>query len=357
MRRRRRRRKCLYTHKKRKRKPDCKAKQPRKDNRTPQKKPDKVVVSKERHSARRFQMCHNKFLNYNEIKNFLSEMQRAYPGKLQVQVIGHSAEGRAIFLAIISCGGNPQQPKMATMIEAGANGDEWLTISTALYMIDFLAKNPNFVKIMDYFIIPCSNPDAYENSLCNTNKSNVAMCLSNNFPVLLGSCDMTAIRTDTFLDRIKDWKERYKCNAPETLAVIKAVVTYQFAVKLFISLQGDGTSITYPYGFCQNDVQDAEDLKRLAKAGQQGVKSRCFQIGSVYNVSGLTYGNIIDFLRTNRSSIKFTYVVHVNKKQKKLEPGNIICYGQEVMNCVRFMGRGVFMFYNQDKVNHCKSFF
>ncbi|KAJ8959141.1 hypothetical protein NQ318_022400 [Aromia moschata] len=321
-----------------------------------------ACVEKRRYPVRRYETCHDKFLNYQGIKDFLSKVQRSYPNKVQTQVIGRSAEGRAIFMAIISCGGCADQPKMATMIEAGSNGDEWMTVSTALYLIDFLAKNQNLVKIMDYFIIPCSNPDAYEFSLGNSSRENrcggarkkpdVSMSLCNNFPVLLGTCDMAQTDTMDFLTRLKAWKENYKCNAPETLAVIKAVATYQFATR-------GGTAITYPFGFTQGVPGDVEDLKKIAKAGQQGLKSRCFEVGSIYSVGGLTYGTIIDFLRTNRSSIKFTYILQVNKKERRLESRKILSLGQDIMSCVKFMARNVYMFYTrpQSQINDCKSFF
>lgn len=57
---------------------------------------------------------------------------------------------------------NANAPKHVTFIDAGLKGDDTFAVSNALYMIDYLSKNPNYVKIMDYLIVPCGNPDAYD---------------------------------------------------------------------------------------------------------------------------------------------------------------------------------------------------
>lgn len=64
---------------------------------------------------------------------------------------------------------NSCEQKFATFIEAGLKGDDTFAVSNALYIIDHLCKNPNFVKLMDYFIVPCGNPDAYDDFVKSRN--------------------------------------------------------------------------------------------------------------------------------------------------------------------------------------------
>ncbi|XP_018570880.1 carboxypeptidase A1-like [Anoplophora glabripennis] len=314
-------------------------------------------VNQQKYPLRRYEPYHEKFLTYSQIRDFLVRLQKSCPNIMQVSTIGLSTKGRPIYMAVISEGDSTSKPKSGTMIVAGANGTEWFTVSSALYMIEQLVKGRNLVKIMDYFIIPCSNPDAYECSLENKGKEINAMDLSRNFPFSLGIYDLSGISNEVFFKAIREWKENYRFDCPERLAVIKAVLSYQVAIKLFISLEGDGTKITYPFGFCNIEISDVEDLKKVAKAGKSGIKCRCFAVGSMYNLDGMRFGSMVDYIKMCQGSIKFTYTIHVNEKEKNLNPCKILCYGQDVMNCVRFMAKNIYMLYDKTEINSCDDFF
>ncbi|KAJ8931316.1 hypothetical protein NQ314_015787 [Rhamnusium bicolor] len=258
-------------------------------------------ISKTKYRVRRYEQCHDKFLNYCQIEQYLGKIQKNYPEKVQIQVLGQSAEKRSIFLVIITQGARTES-KMGTMIEAGSNGCEWMTVSTALYMIDFLVKDESLVKIMDYFIIPCSNPDAYESDLTNSGRP-LSMDLSNNCPVSVG-----------FLRNEGDYNTRF----------------FEGDKNMEGKLQGDGTKITYPFGFTASDIYDVNDLRKIAKAGLAGIKNRRFGIGSIYDCSGLKFGSMVDYLRSHQTAIKFTYIIHVNKKERRLDPHKILCYGEDI---------------------------
>lgn len=314
-----------------------------------------LEVEKQKLPIRRYEPYHERFLNCNEIKDYLFKLQKSCPSIIHVRSIGTSAQGRPIYMAIISegCSSNP---KMGTMIVAGTNGTEWMTISSALFFIEQLVKGRSLLKIMDYYIIPCSNPDAYECSLRSRGKQIPTLDLSRNFPFSLGIYDFSGITDETFLKAIIAWKLNFKFDCPERLALMKAFIEYQVAIKLFISLQGNGTKITYPYGFCAKKTQDVEDLKKVAKAGQTGIKGRCFGVGSMFDLDGLCFGTMVDYIRMCQSSIKFTYVIHVNRKEN-VDPCKILAFGQDLTNCVRFMARNVYLTYHKNEINTCNDFF
>lgn len=313
-------------------------------------------VEQKRYPVRRYEAYHEKFLSYDEIKDFLIKIQKDCPGIIQLSVIGYSAKGRPIYMAVISEGESTDDPKAAAMIVAGANGAHWFTVSSALFMIEQLARSRSFVKIMDYFIIPCSNPDAYECSLEHKGKEIDAMDLSLSFPFSLGVYDQSDISNELFFKAVRLWKENFRYNCPERVALTKAILSYHVAIKLFISLEGNGTKITYPFGFCNSNIYDMEDLRKVAKAGSSGVKCRCFGVGSKYDLDGLCFGSMVDYIKMCYTSIKFTYTIHINKKEKNLNPCMILPYGQDLMNCVRFMARNVYMMYNKSKINDCNDF-
>ncbi|KAJ8923256.1 hypothetical protein NQ315_001812 [Exocentrus adspersus] len=317
-----------------------------------------VTVKQQKLPIRRYETYHEEFITYDQIKDLLNKLHKSFPSTVQVQVIGKSAQGRPIYMAVIS-DGSGENPKMGTMVIAGGKGTEWFTISSALFMIDHLVKGRNLLKIMDYYIVPCSNPDAYECSLASRGKEIKAVDLSTNFPFSLGVYDFKGIKEDTFFRAVKVWKDNFVYECPERLALIKAFLRHQVAVKLFISLEGDGTKITYPFNCTPGKLYDSEELEKVAKAGQNGVKGRCFQVGSMYQLNGLRFGSMVDYVRMCQSSIRFAYAIHVNKKEKTLGPGKIMAHGQDVMNCVRFMARNVYMIYNDSgsAINVCDDLF
>lgn len=323
------------------------------------KKKSKIIrVDHQRCPVRRYETYHQKFLTCAEIKDLLTKLQTKCPSLLQVCILGESAQKRPIYMAVISEGESTNNPKPAVMIVAGTNGTHWFSISSALFMIERLLYTRSFLKIMDYIILPCCNPDAYECSLEYKGREIKAFDLSLCFPFSLGVYDLSDISNDLFFKALRLWKENFKCNCPERTALAKAVVSYQPAIKLFISLEGNGTKITYPFGFCSGDIDDVEDLKKVAKAGSNGIRCRCFAVGSKYNLEGLCFGSMVDYIRLCHSSIKFTYTIHINKKEKNLDPCMILSYGQDLMNCVRFMARNVYMMSDtrKSKIDHCNFF-
>jgi murein tripeptide amidase MpaA len=61
----------------------------------------------------------------------------------------------------ISTGG---YDKPALLIDAGIHGREWISVSSALYIMKQLVENPaniHMLETIDVYIIPCLNPDGY----------------------------------------------------------------------------------------------------------------------------------------------------------------------------------------------------
>lgn len=132
------------------------------------------------------------YLNNEKIQEHLNRLLEKYPNNIQVEAIGSSKEGRAIYLVFITNNGG-DIPKNAVFIEAGSNGEDLIAVASALYIIDYLCKNAstsNTLKVMDYFVVPCTNPDAYELTL-HGRKPKVNLATS--FPFTLGQCDLEVI--------------------------------------------------------------------------------------------------------------------------------------------------------------------
>lgn len=95
-----------------------------------------------------------------------------HPDLVRVEMIGKSHLGRQIHLVVLSKG--CEANKKGVFLEGGAHAREWLGISTVLYVIEYLLKNRGLLTYMDFFIVPCLNPDGYHythttvSSFCET---------------------------------------------------------------------------------------------------------------------------------------------------------------------------------------------
>ncbi|VEN57401.1 unnamed protein product, partial [Callosobruchus maculatus] len=159
------------------------------------------------------------FLNYQQIANYLAALADEFPHKVTVDEIGISLKGNSILMAKIfmashgqgqadksgvqeedtrkdpycccpehecktfECDPDCMLNRSIAFVEAGSNGCDWISVSTALYMIDHLVKSDGMQTNVDYFIVPCSNPDSYKASFT---PGNTLENLSFNYPIILG---------------------------------------------------------------------------------------------------------------------------------------------------------------------------
>nr|CAI5839317.1 unnamed protein product [Callosobruchus analis] len=159
------------------------------------------------------------FLNYQQIASYLASLVDEYPHKISVEEIGISVKGNSILMAkilmasqrhgqpsnrpsqeedmskdpycccpehecpVFECDPDCMLNRTIVFVEAGSNGCDWISVSTALYMIDHLVKSDGMQTSVDYFIVPCSNPDSYKDSFT---PGNTLVNLSYNYPIILG---------------------------------------------------------------------------------------------------------------------------------------------------------------------------
>ncbi|XP_060523212.1 uncharacterized protein LOC132700109 [Cylas formicarius] len=322
-----------------------------------------ATAEKIRLKCRRREEFHDTFLSYAKIAEFLDKTKKENPGRVQVVQIGRSGKGKSILMVTVTAAA-ADHAKMAVVVTAGLSGSDYMAVSNALYLVYHLAKNPNSCRLLNYHVIPCSNPDAYDAALRPENRPDPShpVDLTRNYPVLLGLGDLRSVPTGTFLgkcskwrairsfvsgrvaDKIKSWKENFRPGCPESRAVLAVLYAYKFAVKLFVSLEGGGQRVCYPPG--DSPGAAVNDLAAVARKGTMAVKRRCFEHGSVYEMLGLTYGTAVDFLRVDAPSLKFCYIVQVAERRGAVQDSKmIVSYGEDMVECVAAMARAVHKFY------------
>ncbi|CAG9856983.1 unnamed protein product [Phyllotreta striolata] len=301
------------------------------------------------------------FIDYQQLENYLKCMETKFPAALKLHVLGESRQGRTIYMAAIS-NGRRADDKMAALVEAGSNGSDSIAIASALFLVDFLSRDRKLAELTDYYVVPCSNPDAYDRHVkrqrCGDSAKgdgeSIRMHLCNNFPLLLGIVDMDCVGTSEFLAALKTWKSNLEFDAPTTKAICKALAV-DAPIKLFVSLQENGHFLSYPFG-CFPQAFPDEDVKRAGRFPLCDLeKLNRLRTGSVYQLSGLTFGTVVDYIRLTYDSLKFSYILHLRDRRVKPRVEDILPYGNDTLKCVKYLARNVFLYYNKDKLKKLDS--
>ena len=104
----------------------------------------------------------------DDMEAFMDYLVEKYPELVSTEVIGKSYEGRTMRILKICRGGTCGQ-KPAMWIDAGIHSREWVTSSTATYIMNELVENGEnypleIIDQLDWYILPVLNPDGYEYS-------------------------------------------------------------------------------------------------------------------------------------------------------------------------------------------------
>nr|CAH7753763.1 unnamed protein product [Callosobruchus chinensis] len=306
----------------------------------------KTQVKRVRNVVRRHQKYHEKVLSYKEITSFLQKLQKEHKEKIEIETIGNSSCGRPILMAKIKeSSGYLCKPKSyKTFIEAGSRGNSWSTVSTALYLIEHATKNNDLTILSDYYIVPCSNPDGYQNSLDGFPFGDLTF----NYPIVLGYGDIHKIPENKFKEAVIRWWRGYRYCSPETKAMQNTLMKYKDSIKLFITLQEDSNTskILYPFGNTAERVGNIQLVRKVAVGGRAAAKKLKFQVGSIIEVCGLRLGGVTDYFQLmdrQTTSPLFTYIVRVHNKKKRLHKCVITAQGEEIKEVVKGMARNVFL--------------
>ena len=103
-----------------------------------------------------------------DMEVYMDYLVEKYPDLVSTEVIGKSYEGRTMRVLRICKGGKCGQ-KPAMWIDGGIHSREWVSSSTATYIMNELVENGDkypseIVEQLDWYILPVLNPDGYEYS-------------------------------------------------------------------------------------------------------------------------------------------------------------------------------------------------
>ncbi|XP_059476080.1 carboxypeptidase B-like [Neocloeon triangulifer] len=246
-----------------------------------------------------------RFMDYDEISLYLTEVAATYPEIAQLASIGTSYEGRQQNLLKLSNGNGV--PKIGIFIDAGIHAAEWLGPSVALNTIFQLTANSSanqvFLDMADWYILPVANPDGYvfswtEDRLWRkTRRPNE------------GSDCVGADPNRNFDNHWGEGGETDPClwnyPGPNVYSEIesKNIADYLLSLKgdlhLYIATHSYGQLLLHPYGYTTSEVppnyNEMYSAANLTASVLESVRGTEYTFGSSGVVLYLAFGNTQDF--------------------------------------------------------------
>jgi len=265
--------------------------------------------------------------NYHSVKEIYSwvdSLVAKYPKLVSTESIGKSFEKRDMRLVKIGTGG---KTKPGYWIDAGIHAQEWITVSTAVYIINELVtkydSNPTYKKLLDkldFFILPVTNPDGYEYSRKGLKERTWRKTRSpqghtygvdpnRNFDFHWIGPDGGSSNPSSDLYRgPKPFSES------ECLNVANYLKSHNKTLKSYVSLHSFGNYFVYPYAYKNNTYpSDVENLKALAQKAAAAIKAvhdAVFKVGPVPHLIYVASGSSMDYAK-GIANIKYSYTLEL----------------------------------------------
>ncbi|XP_060806443.1 carboxypeptidase B [Amyelois transitella] len=203
-----------------------------------------------------------RYLRYNEILEYALDLQEEFltSPNISLDVVAFSQntfQNRELFYLKLTSSSAVAEPKPVIVIEAASVAREWITVPSAMYIVDMLLEDEQYqlLEEFEWIVIPVLNPDGYEFSHTNTRlwiksrRTNllplvcVGVNINRNFDIDFGNFDSSTNYCSDTYDGGSPFSE------PESQFVQSIVEEYRDRIKLYISLQNKGGLITYPWSY------------------------------------------------------------------------------------------------------------
>ncbi|XP_044732975.1 carboxypeptidase B-like [Chrysoperla carnea] len=303
------------------------------------------------------------FYKYHQtrtIEQYLKYLQHKYPNRIQLINIGKSYEGRNLHVAKISFNkyrsGSEIVRKPAILIDGGTHAREWISVATVVYLIYALVENYreniDLLKDIDWYLMPCLNPDGYEYS--HTDRRLWRKTRSKTPKPYCRGIDLNR-NYDFHWQEHDDWGTKNPCSVtyggessfsePESKAYSDFARSIRKSLKLYITFHSYGPFVLYPWGYTWDLPENRDELHRLGVKFSQA-SDYFYEVG---NSSRLLYpasGTSDDWFK-GALGVKLSYTIELpggGSEGFDLPQNEIHNVAEDVLNGMR-----VFAKYIRDK--------
>ncbi|XP_011505753.1 PREDICTED: carboxypeptidase B-like [Ceratosolen solmsi marchali] len=292
------------------------------------------------------------FATYTQIVSYVNFLQSRYGEIVEVFSIGKSYMNVDIIALKISSGTGD---KPALLIEGGNHGREWISVSSALYIMQQLIENPRNREIfenIDIFIIPCLNPDGYMYShqsdstrLWRKTRSTNRFSLcrgtdaNRNFDIQWGygeasvdPCSEIYIGREAFSEA-------------ETKAFRDFVLPLQDKITTYVSLHSYAGFILYPWSFTNISPPNLRRLNcvaRRVRTAMARVSGITYPIGNSHDLLYPTSGDSMDWVAAH-TRINLSFTIEISGGDYGFLPGiqHIIPTGNKIFEAIKVFAQSV----------------
>uniref|UniRef100_A0A336KZP7 CSON001127 protein n=1 Tax=Culicoides sonorensis TaxID=179676 RepID=A0A336KZP7_CULSO len=256
----------------------------------------------------------------DDIHKYLDFIAKNNPDLVTTQTIGYSRENRTLKIVRIS---NNNPGNKAIWIDGGIHAREWISPASVTFIINELIEEwedkPDYIRKIDWYILPVTNPDGYEYShttdrLWRKSRANTSypQCkgvdLNRNYGYKWGGKGVSKSPCTEIFGGTGGFSE------PETKAIrdfLTGLGTGKVAGS--ISFHSYGQYILYPWGYDRVVPPDHKDLETLAVEARQKmaqVSGNWYTVGpaaaSLYPASGGS-----DDWAKGQMGIKYAYTLEL----------------------------------------------
>jgi len=250
--------------------------------------------------------------------------------------VGTTAQGRDILgLRIFRSGGQKRQ----IFLHGGIHAREWITVTTALYIIQELFDS-NLLNGFDFYVVPVFNVDGYvyahstqrlwrKNRQTNSGNTCVGTDLNRNYNYEWGrGGSSTNPCADTYMGTAPH-------SAPE-IAGITSYIASLTRLAFFLDIHSYGAMFMSPWGYTYTNPPDYNpmlEIMTVARSGIYAINGNTYAIGSSANVIYIASGGSDDWVYGALGVIP-SFVVEIVGNSFVAPVTSILPLAQEIWNGV-----------------------
>jgi len=244
------------------------------------------------------------FPTFAQILVWLDTQNALYPTRTLIFDVGRTYQGTMIKGIRISNGNGVQ--KKAIFFQAGIHAREWITVTTALYIIQqLLVTPPTVLNTFDFYIVPVFNVDGYiythtTDRLWRKNRQPVSgsSCfgtdLNRNYEYMWGGEGSSPNPCS------ETYRGPFSVSSPEVTAITGYVSSISTGVAFFLDIHSYAAMFMSPwsYTYAYPPSADFAVQSRLMTAAQdaiRGVNGNVYAIGSAANTIYIASGGSRDY--------------------------------------------------------------
>jgi len=278
------------------------------------------------------------FPPYADVLTWLNSINSRYPSNTQLINIGTTSGGNAIRgIRIYQSGGT----KRTIFIQGGIHAREWITVTTALYIVQEIFKHPNLLAVFDFYILPVLNVDGYiyshttarlwrKNRQSVTGSTCIGTDLNRNYAYAWGrggaSSDPCA---ETFMGRSAH-------SAPEVAAVTAYLTNLRSSLAFFLDIHCYGAMWMSPWGYTYDyppRYPQLDQIMQVARSSVRAVNGNTYAIGTSANVIYIAAGGSDDWA-FGSLDVTPSFTVEIFGNTFQTPTNQIVRLGSEILNGV-----------------------